>query len=113
MDDKFFGDLYKDIGMEIGNVVVNDTGIDIDDMKLSYEEYPYSVKLLNSSDCQIILWLKFLPDPKNPKQWNIIEEILRIGVSRNIIKRFTDIRSPISTPYYGHERRKIKPIRIF
>lgn len=116
MKDSLYGDLLKNIGMEIGNVIVGRHSEELDDMLLSYGEYPISEnESIKASDCQIILWIKHLPHPKTDLQWQILEAILKTGQKRNLIERFTNVRSTAhSTPYYsGIERRKIKPLRTF
>lgn len=114
MKDLLYGDLLKNIGMEIGNIIVASHTINMDSLELNRKEYPKTEKeIVHSSDCQIILWIKHLPDPRSNEEWVVMETIIQIGKSRNLINRFTDIRiSDPGSTYEGEERRKNKPIRI-
>jgi hypothetical protein len=115
MKDPLFDDsLLKDIGMEIGNIIVTASNVHMEDLTLSHNEYPKSEgQILHSSDCQILLWIKHLPDPRSNEEWVIIETIIQIGKKRQLIKRFTDIRIPdAESNYEGPDRRRTKPIRI-
>lgn len=113
--DDYYADMYKNMGIEVGNVIVSSLKTNFDDMRLSDNEYPLSDKqILEASDCQLILWIKFLPTPSTTEHWNIIDVLIRFAEKRMLIKRFTDVRSEsLSTPYYGAERRTTKPLRIF
>lgn len=113
--DDYFKDMYKNMGIEVGNVIVSSLKTNFDDMRLSYDEYPLSdEQILHASDCQLIVWIKFLPTPSSTEQWNTIDALIRFAERRVLIKRFTDVRNEsLSTPYYGTERRTTKPLRIF
>lgn len=108
-----FRDMIGDIGMEIGNVIVLNSQINIDSLELSRKEYPKNeMEVINSSDRLLLTWIEHLPEPKTNDEWNIFEAILKVGQTRNLITRYTDLRIRDSNDYNGEERRKTKPLRI-
>ena len=115
MSDPLYDDIIKNIGMEIGNVIVTNDRIETSKLELHRDEYPKSYKdIIKASDCLIILWVKFLPDPISSDEWSNMATIIDVGIKRDIIKKFTDLRDPnTKSQYKGMDRRVNKPIRIF
>jgi hypothetical protein len=114
--DSLYADLIKNMGMEIGNVIVDKNPITLDRIELSHEEYPTNPNIMTtSSDCQILLWIKYLPSPNTPEEWNIVDALIREAQKRGLIDRYTDVRNPNSSvmSYHENDRRKNKPLRIF
>ena len=112
--DEFFLELLG--GTMVGDLIFTDgAATPVETIRLSYDEYPLSdEQILHASDCQLIVWIKFLPTPSSTEQWNTIDGLIRFAERRVLIKRFTDVRNEsLSTPYYGTERRTTKPLRIF
>lgn len=108
-----FRDIIENVGIEIGNVIVINHQINIDNLELKRNEYPKNEsEIIKASDRMVLTWIEHLPYPISADEWNVFEIILKIGKSRQLINRYTDLRVKNPGDYSGEERRKTKPLRI-